>query len=76
MRTPAVGDLMANFTGPNLGCTESKIQQHQQGLCLGASPNNRTLFAYVNLLMSSLIRIFRQMENLSSFIYCILLDES
>ncbi|GMP65058.1 hypothetical protein CsSME_00026021 [Camellia sinensis var. sinensis] len=63
MRAPAVGDLMANFTGPNLGCTESKIQQHQQGLCLGASPNNRTLFAYVNLLMSSLIRIFRQMEN-------------
>ncbi|KAF5935682.1 hypothetical protein HYC85_026811 [Camellia sinensis] len=48
MRMPAVGDLMANFTGPNLGCTESKIQQHQQGLCLGASPNNRTLFAYVN----------------------------
>ncbi|CAL5418082.1 unnamed protein product [Camellia sinensis] len=45
MRTPAVGDLMENFTGPNLGCTESKIQQHQQGLCLGASPNNRTLVA-------------------------------
>ncbi|KAI7986315.1 hypothetical protein LOK49_LG14G01268 [Camellia lanceoleosa] len=64
------------FYGPNLGHLESKIQQHQQGLCLGASPNNRTLFAHVNLLMSSLIRIFRQMENLSSFIYCILLDES
>ncbi|KAI7997951.1 hypothetical protein LOK49_LG10G01394 [Camellia lanceoleosa] len=48
MRTPAVGDLMANFTRPNLGCTESKIQQHQQGPCLGASPNNRTPFADVN----------------------------
>ncbi|CAL5350672.1 unnamed protein product [Camellia sinensis] len=48
MRTPVVGDLRANFTRPNLGCTESKIQQHQQGLCLGASPNNRTSFAVVN----------------------------
>ncbi|CAL5419698.1 unnamed protein product [Camellia sinensis] len=48
MRTPAVGDLMANFTRPNLGCTESKIQQHQQRPCLGASPNNRTSFADVN----------------------------
>ncbi|KAF5947125.1 hypothetical protein HYC85_017353 [Camellia sinensis] len=48
MRTPAVGDLMVNFTRPNLGYTESKIQQHQQGLCLGASSNNRTLFADVN----------------------------
>ncbi|CAL5350690.1 unnamed protein product [Camellia sinensis] len=48
MRTPAVGDLMENFTRPNLGCTESKIQQHQQGPCLGASPNNRTPFADVN----------------------------
>ncbi|CAL5398988.1 unnamed protein product [Camellia sinensis] len=48
MRTPAVGDLMVNFTRPNLGYTESKIQQHQQGLCLGASPNNRTPFADVN----------------------------
>ncbi|KAF5940601.1 hypothetical protein HYC85_021768 [Camellia sinensis] len=48
MRTPAVGDLMANFTRPNLGCTESKIQQHQQGPCLGAPPNNRTPFADVN----------------------------
>ncbi|CAL5350676.1 unnamed protein product [Camellia sinensis] len=48
MRTPAVGDLTANFTRPNLGCTESKIQQHQQGPCLGASPNNRTSFADVN----------------------------
>ncbi|GMP64200.1 hypothetical protein CsSME_00025586 [Camellia sinensis var. sinensis] len=48
MRMPAVGDLMANFTRPNLGCTESKIQQHQQRLCLGASPNNRTPFADVN----------------------------
>ncbi|GMP84439.1 hypothetical protein CsSME_00037970 [Camellia sinensis var. sinensis] len=47
MRTPAVGDLMANFTRPNLGCTKSKIQ-HQQGPCLGASPNNRTPFADVN----------------------------
>ncbi|KAF5953795.1 hypothetical protein HYC85_006651 [Camellia sinensis] len=46
MRTPAVGDLMANFTRPNLGCTESKIQQ-QQGQCVGASPN-RTPFADVN----------------------------
>ncbi|GMP84510.1 hypothetical protein CsSME_00038007 [Camellia sinensis var. sinensis] len=48
MRTPAVGDLMENFTRPNLGCTESKIQQYQQGPCLGASPNNRTPFADVN----------------------------
>ncbi|GMP50697.1 hypothetical protein CsSME_00017210 [Camellia sinensis var. sinensis] len=47
MRTPAVGDLMANFTRPNLGCTESKIQQHQQGQCVRASPN-RTPFADVN----------------------------
>ncbi|KAL7248280.1 hypothetical protein ACSBR2_003069 [Camellia fascicularis] len=47
MRTPAVGDLMANFTRPNFGCTESKIQQHQQGLCVEASPN-RTPFADVN----------------------------
>ncbi|KAI8026407.1 hypothetical protein LOK49_LG02G00529 [Camellia lanceoleosa] len=60
MRTPVFGDLMENFTRPNLGCTESKIQQHRQrNNVVGFAPYHRRKYlTTLQKMVKALIWVF------------------